>query len=34
MKVNRLKVKTKNGKYSILIGTNLSKNISKILKNN
>ena len=34
MKVNRLKVKTKNGKYSILIGTNLSNNISKILKNN
>ena len=34
MKETKLKVKTKNGKYSIIIGTNLSNNLSTIFKNN
>ena len=34
MKKTKLNVKTKNGKYSIIIGSNLSNNISKILKEN
>ncbi len=34
MKPIKLKVKTKNGQYFIIIGTNISKNLSKILKDN
>ncbi len=34
MKKNRLNVKTKNGRYSIIIGTNTSHKLSKILKEN
>ena len=34
MKKTRLNVKTKNGRYSIIIGTNISHKLSKILKEN
>ena len=34
MKKTKLNVKTKNGKYSIIIGSNLSDNLSKIFKEN
>ncbi len=34
MKISKLKVKTKNGSYSIVIGTNLSNKLSQILREN
>ena len=34
MRQTRLSVNTKNGKYPIIIGANLSHNLSKVLKDN